>query len=219
MPQAVSYYDGFFVSPTQVLARATTSGGKGVTTEFKEGQKLDAYTVFEDISKVTPDVARELTISGGFVNNLASTSDAKSFTYVFEGIEFPYVPLLQPRLGSIEEWKFLNNNNDEHPIHIHVNDFQVTYYLDPTGALRPGRRCGRSTTPTCRLPILGPEESVIQQGALNLRMQFDDFTGLFVMHCHRLNHEDNGLMMLVNVIPAVSTYAVAVPGSTGSRRE
>ena len=53
-------------------------------------------------------------------------SDAKSFTYVFEGIEFPYVPLLQPRLGSIEEWKFLNNNNDEHPIHIHVNDFQVT---------------------------------------------------------------------------------------------
>ena len=42
------------------------------------------------------------------------------------------MPLLQPRLGSIEEWKFLNNNNDEHPIHIHVNDFQVTYYLDPT---------------------------------------------------------------------------------------
>jgi hypothetical protein len=64
-------------------------------------------------------------------------------------------------------------------------------------------------------PTLGPEESVIQQGALSLRMKFDDFTGLFVMHCHRLNHEDNGLMMLVNVIPAVSTYAVAVPGSKG----
>jgi hypothetical protein len=62
-------------------------------------------------------------------------------------------------------------------------------------------------------PVLGPEESVIQQGALNLRMKFDDFIGLFVMHCHRLNHEDNGLMMAVNVIPAVSTYAVAVPGS------
>ena len=64
-------------------------------------------------------------------------------------------------------------------------------------------------------PVLGPEESVIQQGALSLRMKFDDFTGLFVMHCHRLNHEDNGLMMMVNVIPAVSTYAVAVPGSKG----
>ena len=138
LPQAISYYDGFFVSPTQVLARATTSGGKGVTTEFKEGQKLDAYTVFEDISKVTPDVERELTISGGFLNNLASTSDPKAFTYVFDGNEFPYVPLLQPRLGSIEEWKFLNNNNDEHPIHIHVNDFQVTLYLDPTRGIETG---------------------------------------------------------------------------------
>ena len=39
------------------------------------------------------------------------------------------------------------------------------------------------------------------------------------MHCHRLNHEDNGLMTLVNVIPAVSTYAVAVPGSAGHAAE
>jgi hypothetical protein len=39
------------------------------------------------------------------------------------------------------------------------------------------------------------------------------------MHCHRLNHEDNGLMTLVNVIPAASTYAVAVPGSAGRAAE
>ena len=39
------------------------------------------------------------------------------------------------------------------------------------------------------------------------------------MHCHRLNHEDNGLMALVNVIPAVSTYAVAVPGAKGHAAE
>jgi FtsP/CotA-like multicopper oxidase with cupredoxin domain len=215
LPSAVSYYDGFFVSPTQVLARATTSGGKGVTTDFKEGQKLDAYTVFEDISQVTPDVERELTISGGFLNNLASTSDAKSFTYVFEGIEFPYVPLLQPRLGSIEEWKFLNNNNDEHPIHIHVNDFQVTHYLDPTTGLETGPEMWAVDNANVPAPSMGAEESVIQPGALSLRMKFDDFTGLYVMHCHRLNHEDNGLMMMVNVIPAVSAYAVAVPGSKG----
>ena len=86
LPSAVSYYDGFFVSPTQVLARATTSAGEGVTTAFEEGQKLDAYTVFEDISKVTPDVERELVISGGFLNNLASKDDPKAFVYVFEGI-------------------------------------------------------------------------------------------------------------------------------------
>ena len=219
LPEAVSYYDGFFVSPTQILARATTSAGKGVTTAFNAGQKLDAYTVFEDIAEIKPDVEREMVISGGFLDNLASPDDAKAFMYVFEGIGFPNAPLLQPRLGSVEEWTFLNNNNDEHPIHIHVNDFQVTHYLDPTRGLETGPEMWAVDNANVPAPVLGPEESVIQQGALSLRMKFDDFTGLFVMHCHRLNHEDNGLMTLVNVIPAASTYAVAVPGSPGHGAE
>ncbi len=219
LPSAVSYYDGFFVSPTQILARATTSAGKGVTTAFELGQKLDAYTVFEDISQIKPDVERELVISGGFLDNLASKNDPKAFMYVFEGIGFPNAPLLQPRLGSVEEWTFLNNNNDEHPIHIHVNDFQVTHYLDPTRGLETGPEMWAVDNANVPAPVLGAEESVIQPGALSLRMKFDDFTGLFVMHCHRLNHEDNGLMTLVNVIPAVSTYAVAVPGSPGHAAE
>jgi len=215
LPSAVSYYDGFFVSPTQVLAKAVTSGGKGVTTAFSDGQKLGAYTVFEDISQVVPDVERELVISGGFLDNLASMSDAKAFMYVFAGIGFPNTPLLQPRLGSVEEWTFLNNNNDEHPIHIHVNDFQVTHYFDPYRGLETGPEMWSVDNANVPAPAMGAEEAVIQPGALSLRMKFDDFTGLFVMHCHRLNHEDNGLMMLVNVIPNASTYAVAVPGSKG----
>ena len=219
LPSAVSYYDGFFVSPTQILARATTSAGKGVTTPFNEGQKLDAYTVFEDISQVKPDVERELVISGGFLDNLASLSDPKAFMYVFAGIGFPNAPLLQARLGSVEEWKFINNNNDEHPIHIHVNDFQVTHYFDPTRGLETGPEMWGVDNANVPAPAMGAEESVIQPGALSLRMKFDDFTGLFVMHCHRLNHEDNGLMTLVNVIPAASTYAVAVPGSPGHAAE
>ena len=119
-------------------ARGCRSGGQGVTTAFEAGQPLDAYTAFEDISKVTPDFKRTLTISGGFLNDLASTSDPKSFVYAFEGSAFPNVPLLQPRLGSVEEWTFINKNNDEHPIHVHVNDFQVTSYYDPTTGLKTG---------------------------------------------------------------------------------
>ena len=175
--------------------------------------------MFEDISQIKPDVERELLISGGFLDNLASPSDPKAFMYVFEGIGFPNAPLLQPRLGSVEEWTFLNNNNDEHPIHIHVNDFQVTHYLDPTRGLETGPEMWAVDNANVPAPVMGAEESVIQPGALSLRMKFDDFTGLFVMHCHRLNHEDNGLMTLVNVIPAVSTYAVAVPGSPGHAAE
>ena len=97
---------------------------------FNEGQQLGAYTAFENISEGKPDFERDLVISGGFLNDLASKSDAKSFVYAFDGTTFPNVPLMQPRVGSVEQWNFINNNNDEHPIHIHVNDFQVMHYFD-----------------------------------------------------------------------------------------
>ena len=136
--------------PTQVLARATTDRRPGRHHAFEEGQTLGAYTAFVDLSKLTPDVKRELVISGGFLNNLASKSDPKAFIYAFDGTAFPNVPLIQPRLSSVEEWRFINNNNDEHPIHIHVNDFQVTQYFDPTTGLETGpemwerRQCQRA---------------------------------------------------------------------------
>ena len=218
-PSAISYADGFFVFPTQVLAKAVPSEGRGVTTAFADRQPLGAYTVFEDISKVTPDFKRELTIAGAFFNDLASKSDPKAFVYAFDGTAFPNVPLLQPRLGSVEEWTFINHNNDEHPIHIHVNDFQTTHTYDPSTGIETGPELWAIDNANVPVPTLGPGEGVIEAGALSLRMKFDDYIGLFVMHCHRLNHEDNGLMTLVNVIPAVSTYAVANPGSPGRPAE
>lgn len=215
LPSAISYFDGFFVFPTQVLARAVPENGRGETVAFTEGQALGAYATFDELSKLEPDVRREMTISGGFLNNLASQADPKAFVYAFEGTAFPNVPLIQPRLNSVEEWTFVNNNNDEHPIHVHVNDFQVTSYFDPTTGLKTGAEMWEIDNANVPAPLLGPDESVIQPGTLSMRTKFEDYTGLFVMHCHRLNHEDNGLMALVNVIPAVSSYAVAVPGAPG----
>ena len=218
-PQDLSYHDGFFVFPTQLLARAVPSEGKGTATAFAEGQPLNAHTVFEDLSKVTPDFKRELTIAGMFFNDLASKDDPKAFVYAFDGTAFPNVPLLQPRLGSVEEWTFVNHNNDEHPIHIHVNDFQTVASNDPSTGITTGPEMWYIDNANVPVPVLGPGEVVIQPGTLSLRSSFDHFTGLFVMHCHRLNHEDNGLMTLVNVIPAVSPYAVAVPGTEGRAAE
>jgi len=215
LPSDVSYYDGFFYFPTQVLARAVPAEGKGETTVFAEGQPLGAYTSFEDISTVTPDVTRNILINGGFLNNLVAANEPKAFIYAFDSGAFPNVPLLQPRINSVEEWVFRNENNDEHPIHIHVNDFQVTRIFDPTIGLLLGPQMQGYDNINVPQPNLGPEESVVQAGELSLRTRFLEYAGLFVMHCHRLNHEDNGLMMLVNVIPEVSSYALSVPGAAG----
>jgi len=212
-PSAVSYFDGFFFFPTQRLLRAVPAGGKGENTAFADGQPLGTPNVFEDLSKLTPDLTRHILINGGFLNDLASKADPKTFIYAFDSEAFPNVPLIQPRLGSVEEWVFRNENNDEHPIHVHVNDFQVTAVSDPTIDLKIGPEMQAVDNANVPAPNLGPGESVIQPGTLAMRTRFLDYAGLFVMHCHRLNHEDNGLMALVNVIPAVSSYAVSVPGA------
>jgi hypothetical protein len=186
-----------------------------VTVPFPKGQRLRGRTPFVDLSRATPDVTRKIIINGGFLNDLVSKSDAKSFTYAFDGAAFPNMPLVQARLGSIEEWQFINHNNDEHPIHVHVNDFQVTAYHDPTTGLRTGPDRFFVDNANVPAPVMMPDETVVQPGYMAMRTRFDDFIGLYVMHCHRLNHEDNGLMALVNVIPAVSAYAVVVPGGGG----
>src|SRR5437016_10711401 len=219
LPSAVSYADGFFIFPTQVLLRATAAEPGGLTTAFAEGQPLGGYTSYVDLSSSTPDFERQILISGGFLNSLASPQDPKAFVYAFDGIAFPNVPLIQPRLNSVEEWKFVNHNNDEHPIHVHVNDLQVTEYYDPTTGLRTGADRFGVDNANAPAPTMQIDESVIEPGILSIRTRFDAFTGLFVMHCHRLNHEDNGLMMLINVIPAISSYAVAVPGAPGKAAE
>jgi Multicopper oxidase len=190
-----------------------------VTTAFVEGQKLGAYTSFVDLAKTRPDVTRKILISGGFLNNKATSADPKAFVYAFDSAAFPNMPLIQPRLGSVEEWKFINHNNDEHPIHVHVNDFQVVDYFDPTTGVHTGPDHFAADNSNAPAPIMQIDESVIQPGILSIRTRFDDYIGLFVMHCHRLNHEDNGLMALINVIPAVSSYAAAVAGGAGKPTE
>jgi FtsP/CotA-like multicopper oxidase with cupredoxin domain len=219
LPSAISYADGFFLFPTQVLATARATEGGGVTTPFVEGQPLGTYTSFVDLAGVTPDFKRQIVISGGFLNNMASADDPKTFVYAFDGGAFPNVPLIQPRLNSVEEWSFINHNNDEHPIHIHVNDFQVMRYLDPTTGLRTGPDKFSIDNANAPAPTMHGDESVIEPGILTIRTRFDEYTGLYVMHCHRLNHEDNGLMALINVIPAASIYAVAIPGAPGRPAE
>jgi hypothetical protein len=117
---AISYADGSSF-PTQVLARAVPS--RPASRRRVEGSAR-RYTSFVELPTRAGYQARDQ-ISGGFLNNLASKEDPKHF-YAFDGGAFPNVPLIQPRLNSVEEWRFVNHNNDEHPIHVHVNDFQVT---------------------------------------------------------------------------------------------
>ena len=214
-PKYISYADGFFVFPTQTLIRATPdASGQGRTTAFEPGQNLDAYTSFVDTSVMTPAVTRAMTITDTIGGDKASHDDPKAVIYQFDTAGFPNVPLIQPRLNSVEEWRITNFNNDAHPMHIHVNDFQVTAIDDPNRG-RTGVQPWGVDNVNVPAPIFDDRHVVSTPASLTLRQEFLEFPGTYVIHCHRLNHEDNGLMATINVIPEVSTYAVGIPGVNG----
>lgn len=207
-PRDVNWFDGFKSTPTQVLARARAEGPATTSIEFEIGEPLVNKSNYLNLSKAKPDVTRTFTIGGG-ASPLVNPKDPNGFMYMFDDTTWPTTPVINARINSIEEWRITNNNNDQHPIHIHVNDFEVSRLVDPVQQTSSGPQPYLVDNFNVPAPTLGPDEAVIKPGQMWLRSTFTDFLGTFVMHCHRLDHEDNGLMMTVNVIPEVSTIAVA----------
>ncbi|WHY79644.1 multicopper oxidase [Neobacillus sp. WH10] len=110
-----------------------------------------------------------------------------------------------PRLGSIEIWNFINTNDDDHPIHVHLVQFQilkrqafdVDYYKKTKQVRFSGPRlrpepCERGWKDTVRCPP-GHITSVI--------IPFFPNTGQYVWHCHMLEHEDYEMMRPYRILP------------------
>jgi suppressor of ftsI len=89
-----------------------------------------------------------------------------------------------PIVGTVEQWTLVNATEEQHPFHIHVNDFQV---LSIDG--EPYR--ARGLQDTVSLPV-GAKVVILNP--------FEDFTGKYVFHCHILAHEDLGMMAVVDVL-------------------
>lgn len=95
-------------------------------------------------------------------------------------------------LGKASEWKVStdpNSGSAQHPFHIHVNPFEMTR-TGPDG--RP-EKVWKDT-------VLVRNDEHTPDNPLVLRSRYEDFDGLFVMHCHILNHEDKGMMVKVEIV-------------------
>lgn len=91
--------------------------------------------------------------------------------------------------GSIEVWEFDNTAGDEiHPMHIHGVQFQV---LERTGGRNQIIASEKGWKDTV-LVMPGEKVKVI--------MTFPMYKGVFVFHCHNLEHEDDGMMLNYKIV-------------------
>jgi len=88
------------------------------------------------------------------------------------------------RVGAVEEWAMHNFTEDAHPIHIHEIQFQVVN-RQPFG----GEAFGPESWET------GLKDTVVAYPGQITRVKAHyDRAGLFVWHCHIVEHEDNEMM-------------------------
>jgi spore coat protein A len=110
-----------------------------------------------------------------------------------------------PVVGSTETWEIYNFTMDAHPIHVHLVQFQV---VNREGLLTGTD--GMATQPAVllgnpRLPEAwetGFKDTVIAYPGevTRIKARFD-YPGLYVWHCHIIDHEDNEMMRPYRVLP------------------
>ncbi|MBC7511251.1 MAG: multicopper oxidase domain-containing protein [Ferruginibacter sp.] len=86
--------------------------------------------------------------------------------------------------NATEIWVFDNSKGDEpHPMHLHAVHFQVLERRGGRGQLIASESGWKDTV------LVMPGETV------KIIIPFANLTGVFVFHCHNLEHEDDGMML------------------------
>lgn len=133
--------------------------------------------------------------------NYYSPSDVtvhRTFTMTMSGMRHYINGLLfdmnridwQTHLDSLEEWEIVNATNEFHPMHSHGVQFQV-YSRNGNTNLPPNDRGWKDTV------LLNAYERV------KLLVKFRDYMGIYLFHCHNLEHEDDGMMLNFKIIDPV----------------
>ncbi|TVQ16251.1 MAG: multicopper oxidase family protein [Leptolyngbya sp. DLM2.Bin15] len=87
------------------------------------------------------------------------------------------------QLNTVEDWEIINDGGMDHPFHIHVNPFQV---IERNGVAEPYRAWKDTVL-------------VRRYERVRIRVPFAQFPGMTVYHCHILDHEDRGMMGILDI--------------------
>jgi len=95
------------------------------------------------------------------------------------------------KLGDTEEWTIVNTDQQYHSFHIHQTPFLVTK-INGVPHVDDSLRDTFSVPPATEI---GP-------GSLTVVIPFTDpvIAGTFVYHCHAVDHEDKGMMGVIEVV-------------------
>ena len=105
-----------------------------------------------------------------------------------------------PKFGTREVWHLVNNGGGwDHPIHIH---FEEGVILARDGSLANVSAAERGRKDVYRLH---------PGGSVTITMQFRDWGGMFMEHCHNTSHEDNAMLLRWEINDAGDPFLAPLP--------
>lgn len=185
-----------------------------VTNELGNGMRLTSFIPHPDVQD------REVTGTQTLTFNI----DVSQLNEVFFQVDGkPYDPNRLDRtlmLGAVDEWT-LRSNFVSHPFHIHVNPFQIVKIIAPDGKtdVSAAGAVDNFQKDSNGNPVIDPEypglkgvwkdtlfiKNVASGGGPSgeykvvVRTRYQRYIGDFVLHCHILDHEDQGMMQNIRI--------------------
>jgi len=149
---------------------------------------------------------------------LTVTDGAETARYRVVAAHFEDATTFFPMLGELEVWQLINLTGDTHPIHLHLDPFQIVArrpirYEIPDGGI--GERELAATVTLER----GPDDEldhriddnerglkdtirVNPNEIVEIAVRFTTYSGRYMYHCHILEHEDRDMMRPFVTMPA-----------------
>jgi FtsP/CotA-like multicopper oxidase with cupredoxin domain len=175
-------------------------------TNNKDGSKeytdTDTLIPNPDLSKIP--VVRERTFEFG----RSDGSDSAPWTIKTnggQGLAADYGRVsAAPRMGTREVWHLKNGGGGwDHPIHIHFEEGQILDDGNSGGGV-PAWEKGRKDVYRLR-----------KDGTVTITMQFREFAGMFMEHCHNTVHEDHAMLLRYEVGTGLVPMPTPIPTPQG----
>lgn len=173
-----------------------------VVGDLKDGMKLSSFDWHRPIPEAEVSGYREVVL------DIVGGPEATAFRVNGQSYDDNRIDAVLP-LGKSEEWRAVALIED-HPLHIHVNPFQIVSIEDPDG---------RDVTDP-KSPAYDPDyaglkgewkDTVLLKKDMRVafRTRYQRFTGDFLIHCHIMFHGDHGMMQNLRI--AAEGEAAAPP--------
>ncbi len=178
-----------------MLKSLSFSGSGGMMGGSQQGTEMDLLRFYVD-STATGNALVPALLQPFLPMNPSQASRTRVFTLAMSGMTHTINAQLfnmqrtdfTVPFGDVEIWEYRNTGTEPHPMHAHAALCQVL---------------SRSSVASLPPEDSGWKDTVLVNAGETVRVltRFDTHPGLFVHHCHNLEHEDSGMMQNFEVLP------------------